>query len=107
MRTRTARENVKVKTNTVKETLVPRSLNTMAMIRGVSWALASCTATSNAEQTKTTNVNIDEAKVANTARAASGLTVDSQPIAWSILWSAGRPRWQPPCRARAGSRSKS
>ncbi len=61
----------------------------MAMIRGVSWALASCTATSNAEQTKTTNVNIDEAKVANTARAASGLTVDSQPIAWSILWSAG------------------
>ena len=34
IRTRTAREKVNVKTNTVKENFVPGSLNTIAMIRG-------------------------------------------------------------------------
>ena len=80
---------MKVKTNTVKENLVTGSLNTMAMMRGVSWALASCTATSRAEETKTMNVNIDAAKVPSTARAVSGLMADSQPIASSVPWSSG------------------
>ena len=37
--------NVKVKTNTTNESLVTGSLNTMAMMRGLSWELASCTET--------------------------------------------------------------
>jgi hypothetical protein len=35
------------------------------------------------------HVNIDAAKVPSTARTASGLMVDSQPIATSALWSSG------------------
>ena len=43
----------------------------MAMILRRELALASCTATSSAEQTKTMNVNIDDASVLSTARAVS------------------------------------
>ena len=60
---------VKAKTNTVKENLVTGSRNTMAMMRGVSCELASCTETKSADETKTINVNIDEAMVASTARS--------------------------------------
>ena len=61
----------------------------MAMMRGVSCALASCTATSNAEETNTMNVNIAEAMVPNSVRAASGPILASQPNACSPLWSSG------------------
>ena len=84
IRTRTAREKVKVNTNSVNESFVTGSRNTMAMIRGVSWALANCTAISRAEQTKTMNVNIDEAIIPRTARAVSGLMADSQPSALPV-----------------------
>ena len=56
----------------------------MAMMRGVSWALASWTATNSADETKTMNVNIDAAIVPSTARAVSGWDLDSQPICSSI-----------------------
>ena len=84
IRTRTEREKVKVKVNTVKENLVTGSRKTMAMIRGVSWALASCTAINRAEQTKTMNVNIDEAIIPSTVRTVSGLIVEFQPSLSSI-----------------------
>jgi integrase len=54
---------------------------TIPMIRGESWALASCNTTSRADDTNTTNVKIDAAKVPSTARAPSGWNCDSQPIA--------------------------
>ena len=65
-RTRTARVKVKVKTKTTKETLVIGSLNTIAMMRGVSWELASWTDTKRAEETNTMKVNIEEAMVPRT-----------------------------------------
>ena len=74
---------VKAKTNTANENFVTGSLKTIAMMRGVSWALASWTATSSAEETNTMNVNIDEANVPSTVRAASGWKPDLQPIAAS------------------------
>ena len=49
------------------------------MIRGVSCALASCTATSRMEKTKTMNVSMDEASAPSTARAPSGPTTASSP----------------------------
>ena len=84
IRTNAVRENVKVNTNTIKEALVMGSLNTMPMMRGVSCELASCTATSSAEETNTMNVNIEAAMVPSTARAVSGSMADCQPIALSI-----------------------
>jgi hypothetical protein len=82
-RTRTPREKEEVKTNTTRATLVIGSRNTIAMMRGVSWELASCTATSSAEDTNTMNVNIDEAMVPRTAWAVPGSMPDSRPIALS------------------------
>ena len=41
----------------------------LAMIRGVSCALASCTVTSMIERTKTMNVSMDATSAARTARA--------------------------------------
>ena len=64
--------SVNVKTNRVIASFVTRSRNTNAMIRGVSCALASCRAISSADETNTTNVNIDDARVISTVRAASG-----------------------------------
>ena len=80
-------EKVKVKTNSVKENLVTGSRKTMAMMRGVSWALTSWTATSSAEQTKTMEVSMAEAKVPSTARAVSGWTGEFQSISFSIQCS--------------------
>src|SRR6516165_11846257 len=73
------RVNVKAKQNTTMENFMMGSLNTIAMTRGVSWELASCTATSSAEDTKTMNVNIDEAMVPSTAWAVPGSRSDLQP----------------------------
>src|SRR3974377_1538915 len=89
MRIRTASENVKMKTNTVTENLVTGSLNTMAMIRGESWVLASCTAINRAEETKMMKVNIEEANVPNTTLVVSRLSVDSQPNVSSIRCRSG------------------
>ena len=79
---------VKVKTNAVNENFVTGSLKTIAMMRGVSWALASWTATSSAEETKTISVNMDEANAPSTVRAASGSKPDLQPIAASTRCSS-------------------
>src|SRR6516165_4479609 len=87
IRTRAPRVNVKAKTNAVNENLVTGSLNTIAMTRGVSCELASCTETMSAEETKTMNVNIDAAMVPSTARAVSGWKLDSQPSTCSLQWS--------------------
>src|SRR5438477_12212576 len=65
--------------NTTKEILVTGSRNTMAMMRGVSCELASCTATNNADDTKTMNVNMEAAMVPSTAWAVLGLSPDSHP----------------------------
>src|SRR4051794_22672612 len=81
---RAASEKVNVNKNTVKEDLVTGSRKTRAMMRGVSAALASWTATSSAEQTKTMDVNSDDAMVPSTARAVSGCTGDSQLRSFSI-----------------------
>src|SRR5215217_2042418 len=70
---------VNVKTNTVSENFVIGSLNTRAMIRGVSWALASCRAINSAEETNTTNENIADARVIRTVREASGFRSIRQP----------------------------
>ncbi len=78
IRTRTASVNVKENTKTVNENLVTGSRKTKAMIRGVSWALASCTAINKAEQTKMMKVNIEEAIIPNTVRAVSGVMPASQ-----------------------------
>ena len=78
IRTSTACEKVKVNTNTVNEIFVTGSRNTRAMIRGVSWVLASCTAISKAEHTNTMKLNIDEAIISSTVRTVSGLMPDSQ-----------------------------
>src|SRR5262249_52916047 len=79
IRINAASEKVKVKTSSVKENFVTGSLNTRAMMRGVSAALASWTATSSAVQTKTMEVNSAEAIVPSTARAVSGSTGETQP----------------------------
>ena len=84
IRTSTAREKVNVNMNTVNENFVTGSRKTMAMMRGVSCVLASCTATSSAEETKTMNVNMADAIVPSTVREVSGLTVASHPNASSI-----------------------
>src|SRR5215510_7426019 len=55
----------------------------MAMIRGVNCALASWTAKSIAEDTSTTNVNVEAATVPMIKRAVSGLILARQPIASS------------------------
>jgi hypothetical protein len=73
-----------VKAKAVSEYFVTESLKTMAMIRGVCWLLASWTASSRAEETKTTRVNTDEARVLSKARAESGWTHVSQCKLWSI-----------------------
>ena len=75
---------MKVKKSSVKANLVTGSLYTMPRMRGVSAALASCTATSSAVQTKTMAVNSAEAMVPSTARAVSESTGDAQPITCSI-----------------------
>ena len=80
MRMRAARVNVKVKTKTVNEDFVTGSLKTIAMMRGVSCELASCTATKSADETKTMNVNIEAAMVPSTAWAVLGLTLDCHAI---------------------------
>src|SRR5262249_10557042 len=74
---RTSTDSVKVKVNikSVIDTFITGFLNTIAMIRGVSWELASCTATSKADDTNTTSVNIDAAIVAS--RAWAELTLRS------------------------------
>src|SRR5690349_10980351 len=59
MRTSTARVNVNVNMNSVIDAFITGLRNTMPMIRGVSCELASCTATSNADDTNTTSVNMD------------------------------------------------
>src|SRR5207245_11380434 len=83
MRIRAARENVKAKTSSVKENLITGSRKTRAMMRGVRAALASCTATKSAEQTKTMAVNSAEAMVPSTVRAVSASTGDSHPRSFS------------------------
>ncbi len=88
-RTRVARQKVKVNTNSVNDPFVTGSRKTKAMTRGVSWALASWTATSSAEETNTTKVNMDAAIVPSTARAVSGGMSDTQPIAPST-WCSTR-----------------
>ncbi len=55
------------------------------MIRGVSCALASCTATSRMEKTKTMNVSMDEESAPSSARAPSGPTEDFKPRLRSTL----------------------
>ena len=66
-----------MKTKTVSEYFVTGSLKTMAMMRGVNWLLASWTASSRAEETKTTRVKTAEARVLRSARADSGSNLDS------------------------------
>src|SRR5262245_24319373 len=87
MRSSAASVKVKLKTNRVKEYLVIGSRKTRAMMRGVSAALASCTATSRAVQTKTMDVNSEEARVPNTVLAVAGSTSETTPISSSIRWS--------------------
>src|SRR5262249_21077306 len=82
-----ARENVNVNTSSVKENFVTGSRKTMPMMRGVSAALASCTATRSAEQTKTMVVNSAEARVPSTAVAVPGSISDSHPKSFSIQCS--------------------
>ena len=60
-------ENVK----TVSVDFITGSRNISPMMRGVSCELASCTATSRAEETKTMKVNSDEVIVVSTVRAVS------------------------------------
>src|SRR5262245_41885386 len=84
IRSRAPSENVKVKTSSVNVNLVTGSRKTMPMMRGVSAALASCTATRSDEQMKTTVVNSEEARVASTVIAVPGSIVDSQLIPFSI-----------------------
>src|SRR5215471_3201060 len=83
IRTRAASDNVKVKTNMVSENFVTQSLNTKAIIRGVNWALASWTASSNAEERKTIKVSIAAASVPIAARRESGESWDSRPVFFS------------------------
>src|SRR5262245_65072614 len=78
IRARAVSEKPKVKTKNVRAKRVTGSLKMRAMIRGVSRALASCTATRRAEEAKTTNVNSEAATVPSTARAVSGSMLDSQ-----------------------------
>jgi hypothetical protein len=78
------RGKVNVKTNTTREIFVTRSLNTVAMIRGVSCELASWTITSSADETNTINVNIEDAMVPSTACAVSTGMSNSQPVDTSI-----------------------
>jgi hypothetical protein len=73
-----------VNTKTVNETLITLFLKRKTMIRGVSWALASCTARRSAEETKMMKVNIAEAMVTMTILATSGSTLNSQPVARSM-----------------------
>src|SRR5262249_16439249 len=87
MRIRAESEKVKVKTSIAKENLVIGSRKTRAMMRGVSAALASCTATRSAVQTNTMEVNSDEAMVASTAVAVAGSTGETTPICCSIQCS--------------------
>src|SRR5687768_13663893 len=78
-RTSAAMVTAKVKTNNVSDHFITGSRKTMAMSRGESWALASWNAMSKADDTKMTNVNIDEASAAKTVRASSGSISDRQP----------------------------
>src|SRR4051794_39247988 len=87
MRISTASDRVKVYTKTVSENLVTGSLKTKAMMRGVNWPLASCTASSKVEERKTMKVSIAAAKVPMTRRAASGERDDCQLICFSIMCS--------------------
>ena len=66
IRTRAASVKEKVKTNSVNDSFVTQFCNTGPMTRGVSWALASCTVISSAEETKTISANIDAAMLAET-----------------------------------------
>ena len=78
-----ATQKPNVNTNTVIDSLVMGSLKTKAIMRGVSWALANCTATSSADETKMIKVNMDDARVARNPRVASGWKLESQPNHWS------------------------
>jgi hypothetical protein len=53
----------------------------MAMMRGVSCALANCTTINSDDTTKTTKVSIDEVNAPKTARAPSGVKLNRlQPV---------------------------
>src|SRR5678815_2139109 len=61
-----------------------RSVNAIAMTRGVNWALASCTTISIDDTTKTTNVNIDAVNAPRMDLAPSGVRLNQlQPMARS------------------------
>src|SRR5262249_44069880 len=71
--------NVKVNTNSVSANFVNGSFSTSPMIRGVSCWLASCTMISSADETNTTNVNIEAASVPRSAIAVSREVSSSHP----------------------------
>ena len=83
MRNSTASVKVKVKTKAAMASFITGSRKRKAMMRGVSWALASWTASKRTEERKTMKVNMEAARVPRTARAPSGLNVECQPIACS------------------------
>src|SRR5215212_5346479 len=84
-RASTPTEKVKVKVKSASAIFLKGSRYTTAMMRGVNCALASCTATSTAEQTRAISVNMDEATMLMTSRAVSRLTSVVQSKEFSIL----------------------
>ena len=71
MRTSKARSNVNTKTKTASDSLRILFRKKVAMIRGVNCALASCTASSRIENTKTMNVSMEDASAVRTMREPS------------------------------------
>jgi hypothetical protein len=63
--------NAYVKAKILTLTFTIGTENVKAMIREVSWPLASCTIRSRADKAKTINVNMDDANPPRTSRAPS------------------------------------
>ena len=78
-RTRTANEKENTNRNSVRVHLVILFSNNTPIMRGVSWALASCTTRRRDEQMKTMKVNIDPATVPSIERTEFGSMVPTEP----------------------------
>ena len=75
---------VKVKVNRVRVNRVTASRNTTPMIRGLSWALASCTTSSSEEDRNTMKVSMAPARVPSSDSVEDGSKPARQPARTSI-----------------------
>ena len=91
LRPSTPIDSMKVKTTSPIVNLTGRSRRKVAAItRGVSWALATCTAISSAESMNTSSDSIEAASMARSARAPCSPNPKSvQPVARSIWRRSG------------------